>query len=418
MNYAHIKQPVSPDAELAVIGSIFNDCGEEDILVNLRSEGVDESYFYDYRNKNLFTYAVEKSSENQKVDLIELATYAHQHPDKYGDAAHVTGLARFSTSFSAMQGTISTLREMKLRREMIKSSIDTLDNSTNLDIEVDRIIENHKESITGLQDSQKVGEDGKSIAEALGGLREMWKEVKENNGMRGLSFGLDRLDVELKGAGKGDLIVFAGKPSMGKSVSILQMACATAKAGKRVLIFSLEMEKEQVAARMMSCISGVDYSKVLTGLNCSKGDLIGIKRAATVVEESDSIIFDKGDQNMAYIESHSKIENERHKVDLIAVDYYQLIECPEQKDELRKLEYVSRRLKQLAKVVGCPVVTGAQLNNNDVVHGSTALGKDANILLRIVDDGENSGYVVDKSRNTQRGQFIPCTLDGAHQRFI
>jgi|21_taG_2_1085346.scaffolds.fasta_scaffold07473_5 replicative DNA helicase len=418
MNYQNIKQPVAPDAELSVIGSIFNECGEDDIMINLKSSGVTEDFFYDVRNRNLFKYALEKNSLGEKIDLIELGAYAHQHPEKYGDASHVASLFRYSNSFIALGRTIETLREMKIRRELIKSSIETMENSSNLDSKLDKILTRFKDSATGIQDSQKVGEDGKTMVEAISGLKDVWDEVRSNNGMRGLSYGLDKLDLELKGAAKGDLIVFAGKPSMGKSVSILQMVCAAAKDGKRALVFSLEMEKEQVAARMVSCISSVDFSKTLSGADCNKSDLRGIRRAAEIIQESKSLIFDKGDQSMEYIESHCKVENDKSKVDLIAIDYYQLIESPDNKEELRRLEYVSRRLKQLAKVIGCPVVTGAQLNTNDLVHGSTALGKDANVLLRIVDDGENSGYVVDKSRNTQRGQFIPCYLNGSKQRFV
>ena len=120
---------------------------------------------------------------------------------------------------------------------------------------------------------------------------------------------------------------------------------------------------------------------------------------------------------MEYIESIAKVENDREKVDLIVIDYWQIIESYDHKEEIRRLEYTSRRLKQLAKITKAVVATGSQLNEQDQPYGSKAILKDANILFRIVADADNSGYVVEKSRNSARGQFIPCSLNGAKQRF-
>jgi hypothetical protein len=142
-----------------------------------------------------------------------------------------------------------------------------------------------------------------------------------------------------------------------------------------------------------------------------------MKRSALGFDSGSIKIYDKGDQTMDYIESISRIENDREKVDLIIVDYWQIIESRDHKEEIRRLEYTSRRLKQLAKITKAVVGTGSQLNEQDQPYGSKAILKDGNILLRIIASEETSGYVVEKSRNSARGQFIPCRLNGQYQRF-
>ena len=409
--------PHSPEAELAVLGSLTNDCRDEAITMDVISTGLTSEHFHSPLNANLYEYVVEKYKSGEKYSAIEIATYAISHPEKYGSASDIAGLFRYSETFHSLKSHIGLLKMLHTRRKIIYSCTDSINRAYNLDSNYLKLLQNQENLITEIRDDRSPTTEGASISEATDKLVEMWKSVKENNGMRGLSFGIPKLDLELGGMAKGDLVVFAGAPSMGKSVSMLQAASASMSEGKRVLIFSLEMEQEQVAARLYSCLCGVDFSKTLTGLNCTKFDFKKIKEGAETIKKSNSRIFDAGDQSIEYIETISKVENDRCPVDLIVIDYYQLIESPDHKDDLKRLEYVSRRLKQLAKTIKVPLVTGAQLNEHGKVHGSKALGKDANILLRIHADDKNSGYVVDKSRNTQRGQFIPCSLNGAKQRF-
>ena len=131
------------------------------------------------------------------------------------------------------------------------------------------------------------------------------------------------------------------------------------------------------------------------------------------MNQADITIYDKGDQSIAYIEAKSLTQNDKKQIDVIALDYWQLIESPDHKEELKRLNYTTRRLKTLAKLVKAPVVTGSQLNEDNKTKDSKAMIADANILIRV----DEEGLVVDKSRNSARGQFIPVKLDGQFQRF-
>ena len=408
--------PHSPEAEIAIIGSIFNECGEEDIIHNLVSAGVTKDYFFEPRNLNLFTYALDKYKANEKVDMVELATYAYHHQEKFGTPDHIANLYSKGTSFTALKYSIKLLNDMRTRRILLSHSQRTLQRSCDLNSDLCKLVEQQESIVETIRDNVSPKSEGVSLGVAMGELQKSWKEGIGEDGERGVSLGVLRVDVEIGRAMPGDLVVFGGKPSTGKSVSLIQMSEAALSSGKRILVFSLEMESPQVGARLLSCASSVDYGSILRG----NGITIGCKKKMTKASEgfSGSIkIYDKGDQTMDYIESIAKVENDRDPVDLIVIDYWQIIESHDHKEEIRRLEYTSRRLKQLAKITKSVVATGSQLNEQDQPYGSKAILKDANVLLRIVADENNSGYVVEKSRNSARGQFIPLTLNGQFQRF-
>ena len=411
-----IQVPRAPEAELAIIGSIFNDCGEADIINNLISSGVTKDYFFEPRNINLFTYALEKYKANEKVDMVELSTYAYHHQEKYGTPDHIAHLYSSGTTFSALRYSIKLLNDMRTRRILLSHSQKTLQHSCDLNIDLCKLVESQETVVETIRENVSPKSEGVSLGTAMGELQKSWKEGVGDDGERGISLGVHRVDVEIGRALPGDLVVFGGKPSTGKSVSLIQMAESALSTGKRILVFSLEMESPQVGARLLSCASSVDYGAILRGNGITKGCKGKMTRASDNFTGSIKI-YDKGDQTMDYIESISKVENDREKVDLIVIDYWQIIESYDHKEEIRRLEYTSRRLKQLAKITKSVVATGSQLNEQDQPYGSKAILKDANTLLRIVADDNNSGYVVEKSRNSARGQFIPLTLNGQFQRF-
>jgi len=413
----NIKVPYSPEAEIAVIGSIFNDCGETDIVHNLVAAGVQKDYFFEPRNRNLFEYAIEKYKNNERVDMVELATYAYQHPDKYGGADHILNLYSKAMSFVSLRGVVSTLVELRVRRLLLSHSQKTLNATANLNTNLQKIIESQETIIETIRSNSAPKSEGVSLGVAMGELQKSWKEGVGEDGERGVSLGMSRVDSEIGRAMAGDLVVFGGKPSTGKSVSLIQMAEAALSSGKRVLVFSLEMESPQVGARLLSCASNVDYGSILRGNGITKACKLKMTRASEGFTGSIKI-YDKGDQTMEYIESIAKVENDREAVDLIIIDYWQIIESCDHKEEIRRLEYTSRRLKQIAKITKSVVATGSQLNEQDQPYGSKAILKDGNILLRIVADENNSGYVVEKSRNSARGMFIPATLNGVNQKFV
>ena len=147
----------------------------------------------------------------------------------------------------------------------------------------------------------------------------------------------------------------------------------------------------------------------------SKGEGIKIRDNAKFLSQSNLLITDEANMTIDYICGQAEAEAESGDVDLVIVDYIQLIGGGPNRGESREQELsrISKRLKQLAKKLGCPVVTPAQLNDDGRLRESRAIGQDADVVLKINDKGIN----VDKFRNAPRFQTLPLALRGEFQRF-
>jgi len=405
--------PNAPEIERSIIGSMLLSDEHNDKISYILKYGCEANMFFNSQRRELFTYLVEEYREGREVHLMELATLLHSDSSqRYGSVSEFSTCQNLDQPTTRLEQLVITLSEYKSRRDIISKTnlINRKAYSINESIHDIRSLMRDASDDSG---SITTDSDGCGIKEAFVGLRTMWENARDNGGMRGIATGIHRLDNELMGLGKGELVCFSGKPSMGKSVLILQSLEPTIRAGGKVLIFTMEMQKEEVLARLLANLANVPMSKALTGHEATKHEIKMIERAAVMMNEADITIYDKGDQSIAYIESKSLAQNDKGQVDAIGIDYWQLIESPDHKDELKRLNYTSRRLKTLAKLVKAPVITGSQLNEDNKTKDSKAMIADANILVRVDDEG----LVVDKSRNSARGQFIPCRLNGTYQRF-
>lgn len=406
--------PHAEDIERSILGSMIMSDEQNDKTSYILKYGCEANMFFNSQRKELFTYLVEEYREGRVIELMEFTSRLHNDTSqRYGSVAEFSACTGLDQPSARLEQLVITLGEYKARRDIIQQTSKLNRKAYSMDESIHDLKSQMREAVDVIGSSSTTDNDGCSIKDAFVGLKEMWMNARENDGMRGIAAGIPRLDAELMGLGKGELVCFSGKPSMGKSVLILQSLEPTIRDGGKVLIFTMEMQKEEVLARLLANLAHVSMAKALTGHEATKHEIKSIERAAVMMNEADITIYDKGDQSMAYIESKSLAQNDIKQVDAIGIDYWQLIESVDHKDELKRLNYTSRRLKTLAKLVKAPVITGSQLNEDNKTKDSKAMIADANILVRVDDEG----LVVDKSRNSARGQFIPCKLNGMYQRF-
>lgn len=233
----------------------------------------------------------------------------------------------------------------------------------------------------------------------------------------GKSTGIAEIDEISGGLRPGELWVICGPTSGGKSVLMLQMAAQVIEDGGKSAIFSLEMTKTEIIARLVSLVARVDFGKIMQPrkLTCSH-DLKKVQAAVRKIGEQFFWIDDADNQTLDHIGAEcSHLADEHGSLDLVMVDYLQIMSPVKGRGETREQEVAgfSRGLKQLAKRMRCPVVTGAQLTDEGRLRESRGIGMDANSVLTIGDDG----VVIGKMRNGRKGQVIPIYLNGALQRF-
>ena len=409
--------PQAPEVEKAIIGSMLMSDDTQDKIGEILRLGCTKELFFTSTRRELFDFITEEYRNGREVDKLELATTLHNSKfDTMGDVADLMECEGKQLPTASLEAAVGSLVSYHDRRNIIKSSGDVISRAYDMNESIYDLKATMRSSVESIGNITTGDTDAHSIDSAFEGLKTLWKESKANGGMRGITTSIYQLDNEIKGIGKSDLVCFSGLPSTGKSVLILQSLTAVIKAGGKVLIFTMEMEKEEVLARLLANIANVSISKTLTGHDTTTDDIERIRTAGEVLKAADVVIYDKGDQSINWIEAKAMSQNDKGQIDAIALDYWQLIESPEHKEELKRLNYTSRRLKTLAKVVKAPVITGSQLNDDLKTKDSKAMIADANILVRIT-TGNKPGLVVDKSRNSRRGQFIPIGFNGDNQRF-
>jgi replicative DNA helicase len=253
---------------------------------------------------------------------------------------------------------------------------------------------------------------------ALQKFGEMFDSRLKGGEASALPTGIRELDALGGGMRPGELWIVCGETSAGKSALAYQMTIPAIEEGKKVLIMTLEMTSDEVVARLMSCRGRIDLGCLTNpqggGFN---GDVKRRSRLQTaMLAESQLKISDEPNMTIDFVCAQAEMEAELGGVDLVIVDYLQLLDGGRKAGDSQEQElaYYSRRLKQLAKKLNCPVISPAQINDDGRLRGSRAIGHDADVILKIE---PNEGVLVGKYRNGEKGGTLPLGLIGHHQRF-
>lgn len=253
--------------------------------------------------------------------------------------------------------------------------------------------------------------------EAAEAFLEQFMANHEAGEIPGKSTGVPELDAISGGMRPGEFWVVCGQTSRGKSVLMIQMAAEVITTGGMVAIFSLEMSKEEIMARLVSLIARIDFGQIMQPRTMKNPHCLKkLQSSVRTLSEANFFIDDGHGQTLDHIYAECANLEDRHgKLDLVMIDYVQLMEAQKGKGETREQEIArfSRGMKQLAKKLKCPVVSGSQLNDEGKVRESRAISHDANTLLFIVEEGVKIG----KMRNGKRDSIIPIYLNGQFQKF-
>ena len=280
------------------------------------------------------------------------------------------------------------------------------------------VLEELYESVEGLCKASDKETSVKSYKDVLPEAVEFFSDCFQRKGkIRGITTGLHNLDQMIMGLNKGDLNIIAARPSVGKTSLGLCMADAAAASGKKVLFFSLEMKSSQILMRSICSEMEVDYREALQG-NMSNKDLLKIQEGLLLIGKRPIYIDDNGTITIHNIKSKSKRMKRDIGIDLIIVDYLQII-SPSKKFETRDREVASwsSQLKALAKDLDVPVVCLSQLSRDGArnerkprltdLRDSGAIEQDADVVIMMHRDNN-----IDMAQ----GRPYPLSLIVAKQR--
>jgi replicative DNA helicase len=356
--------PHSLEAEAAVLGGILLD----NTALDRVAESVVAEDFYRDAHRKIFRAASELSQRSEPIDLLTLTEALKTRGElaEVGGAAYVAELADRALSAANIQYHARIIREKAILRGLIATAAEIVSRGYEAREEVPRFVDEAEQAIYQIAEKKTRGaftRVGDMITETFRHI-ELLYERKEM--VTGVATGFTDLDRMTAGLQPSDLIIVAGRPSMGKTSFCLNIAEHVAiETGTGVAVFSLEMSKEQLVLRMLCSQARVDLSKVRTGFLAQK-DFPRLAEAAGRIHDAPIYVDDT--PALSALELRAKARrlkrDKEAKLGLIIVDYLQLMRGAGGRDDSREQEIsqISGSLKALAKELRLPVIALSQLN--------------------------------------------------------
>ena len=354
--------PYNIEAEQSVLGSMLL---SKDAILTATEIIQDSKEFYNPQHQQIFSAIVELFKENKPVDLITLSSKLKDSNtlERVGGSSYLTELVGLVPSYTNIKHYCNIVQEKALLRELINASTDLMNECYEPSKEPEQILETAEKRIFDISQRKSTG-DFIHIQQALVSTLEKIEEVQKNSSnITGVSTGFRDIDNITAGLQRSDLILIAARPSMGKTAFALNIAQnAAVKGGKSVALFSLEMSKELLTQRLLCSEAHIDSQKLRTG-NLDDKDWEKLAYASSNLSKSKIFIDDTAGVGIMEMRSKCRRLKIEHGLDLIMIDYLQLMEGSK-KSESRQQEIseISRSLKALAREMDCPVVALSQLS--------------------------------------------------------
>lgn len=354
--------PHDVEAEQAILGSMLTD---HDAVLNA-IEVLKEESFYREDNKAIYRAILGLYSKSQPIDIITVKAELVENGDfeRIGGLEYLASLPEKVPTTANVEKYIKIVDEKSMLRGLITTANDLVSLGYDETEDVDNLIDMAEKKVFDL--SQKKNTKGyTTLSDVLNVSIAKIEELAKNKGkLSGIPTGFAAYDRITAGLHDSDLMILAARPAMGKSAFAINIATNVAvKANKGVIIFSLEMAKDQVGNRILSSESMIDSNKIRTG---QLDDRDWEKLASTIARISDAPIYIEDSSDISMMEIRAKCRKLKLEKDigLVVIDYLQLIRGSGKKNINREQEIgeISRSLKIMAKELNVPVIALSQLS--------------------------------------------------------
>jgi replicative DNA helicase len=439
LNEEHFKVPPhSIEAEQSVLGGLLLD---NQAWFNI-GDRVGEHDFY-RRDHQLIFSAIKALTENDKpCDIITLSEWLEMRNrlDSVGGLAYLGALAKNTPSAANITTYADIVRERSVLRQLVRVGTDIANSAFQTEgRSAEELLDEAEKQVFAIAE-QGLRKGGfvaikHLLASAVDRIDELFHK---NNAITGLSTGFKDLDEKTSGLQKSDLVIIAGRPSMGKTSFAMNLAESAAIHTKvPVAVFSMEMPGEQLAMRLMSSLGHIDQHKVRTG-KLEDDDWPRLTSAISMLAETPLFIDDTPALSPTDLRARARrLAREQGDLGLIVIDYLQLMQVPGNKENrATEVAEISRSLKALAKELNVPVIALSQLNRGleqrpnkrpvmSDLRESGGLEQDADIIMFIYrdevynEDSEDKGtaeIIIAKQRNGPTGTVRLAFL-GQYTRF-
>lgn len=352
--------PQSIEAEQSVLGSMITD---KNAVVEA-VEKLEENDFYRDGHKVIFKTISEMFKDDMPVDLVTLLERlkATEKLEKAGGVTYVSELSSSLLTTINLSAYIKIVKEKSILRKLIKASTSIIEDSYNKQVEVEEVLEGAEKKIFDIAEKRTTSDFEPLNVVLERGFLEIERLFNNKGEITGVGSGFVDLDAKTSGFQKGDMVLIAARPSMGKTTFALNIAeHAALREGKSVVVFSLEMSKEQLAYKLLCSEANVDMLKLRTGALDDK-DWENIARATGPLSKAKIYIDDTAGVTVMEMRSKCRRLKLEYGIDLIVIDYLQLMSGSSNESRQQEVSEISRSIKALAKEMECPVIALSQLS--------------------------------------------------------
>lgn len=424
--------PYDVNAEAAVLSAMMLD----NVAASTAISELEDKYFYRTAHKLIFQTMKDLYRDSIEIDLVTLSARLQPNNmiEKVGGSDYLNKISDFVLSTANLSYHLKLVKEKALLRELIVTSNNIIEKCYTAEEDVEEIVDNAEQMIYNVTNKRN-GSYFKDIASIMGETLENINEVATSHtSVIGVSTGFTDLDRKTGGFKSGQLIILAARPAMGKTALALNIAFnAITHHNKKVAIFTMEMEGDELLKRMLSAASEVPMDAILKGFGMTDDKMVRITNYGMMLSEKKLYIDDTGTNSPLDIRAKlRRLKAEAKGLDLVLIDYLQLMSSQRFKDNRQQeIAEISRSLKILAKELEVPVIALSQLNRGlesrtdkrpqlSDLRESGAIEQDADMVMFIYRDeyyNEDSAekgiaeVIIGKNRHgavgTSRLVFIP-----------
>ena len=361
-----IKLPYSSEIEQSLVGSMLI---EPDVFKQMYERDIKPKHFVVENHRYLVGVAYDTYKKHGHVDAKFIIDYIEQNNEERDVDKYLLAMSKLVDNAGAVSATeyyIDLLEEKYQQRELMKLSQDILQGLSTFDGNFDEYKNDIENKMLGILREGSNTDMKDSVEVAQETLDEFRNAIHNKGELIGMTTGLSNLDYVTNGLHDGDLIILGARPSMGKTAFALQLALNVAQLneGASVAFFSLEMPSRQLGQRLFSSMSGVEMNKIKNGV-VNNEEFNAINQSANQFAQLNFFVDDDGGVTMNDIKQKCRTLHKEDKLDMVFIDYLQLINTPSEISNQNRQQIVagmSRELKQLARELDVPILVLSQLS--------------------------------------------------------
>ncbi len=424
--------PYAAEAEKAVLGCML--INQESVSIAIQKLS---SESFEKKNSLIFKNMERLFNNNENIDYVSLGNELEKNNELelIGGYHYLTGLANNAPSAESVDYYANIVKEYEIKRRIIEVSQKINDEAYESKEDANNILDKAEQILFDISKDVQKGKF-REIEPILHEVLDSWGNRKSGV-LTGVPSGFYDLDNLLSGFQNSDFIVLAGRPSMGKTALALNFSRnAALDHDIKIGFFSLEMSSKQLVERLITSESKIDSHLVRTG-KLPKHEWKKLSNSANNLSESSLFIDDTADLNIMELRAKARQLKAEKDIDIIFIDYIQLLHAPNHESRQQEISYISRSLKALAKELNIPVVALSQLSRAvesrtdhrpimSDLRESGAIEQDADVVLFVYrkyvysknEEDEGLGeIIVSKHRNGPTG-LVKVTFVDKYARFM